>query len=56
MRIAKTPHFVGIITYSAMNQHLNVHKGALVAGNGDTVCNLVANLAITQNGAGGTIQ
>ena len=65
LRIAATPHFVNIMTHSAMLQHIYVNECVLIAGRGTTPCNFVvnwkiaffvANLAITQNGVGSTLQ
>ena len=43
LKIAKTPHFVNIMTYSAILKHLNVSKDVFIVGNVDTLCNFVAN-------------
>ena len=65
LKIAVTPHIVNFMAYLAMLQQLNVGNDACIAGTMDTACNFVANkkivifvasLAITQRGAGSTIQ
>ena len=43
LRIAKTPHFVNIMTSSAMLQHWNVSKCAIIVGEVDMLYNLVTN-------------